>query len=226
MIETLTVELIGRPPKLGDLVYDELKRSIVSFRLQPKRLYSEKDLSELFGVSRAPVREAIIRLHAEGLVEIFPNKGMRVVELASSDIVECFQMRQALESWIVRHLAQNPRIGAEETLRANLARQREIMERNDLQGWVVQNFEFHMDVARLAANKRMSRALASISEQIQRVGLALIPHSRPMRDAFHEHEEIVNAVCGGDAQSAERAMLKHLGNSAALYQQLRDSQAG
>lgn len=216
-------EMIGRPPKLGDLVYSEIKRSIIGYRLATDRLYSEKDLAELFQVSRAPVREAMIRLSSEGLVEILPNKGMRVVELDRTDIAECFQMREALETWIVRHLVEVPSAETVRTLRANLRRQEEILERGDLQGWVIQNFEFHMDLARCAGNERMSRALGSISEQVQRVGLALIPRARPMRDAYNEHCEIVEAICNGDAAAAEREVLRHLGRNADLYQKLRSS---
>ncbi len=223
MSEQTPFDTIGRPPKLGDLVYGELKRSIIGYRLQTDRLYSEKDLAELFRVSRAPVREAMIRLSSEGLVEILPNKGMRVVELDQKDIAECFQMREALETWIVRRLVEVPSAETVRTLRANLRRQEEILERGDLQDWVIQNFEFHMDLARCTGNERLSRVLTSISEQVQRVGLALIPQARPMRDAYVEHCAIVEAICKGDALLAEREVLRHLGRNADLYQKLRSS---
>ncbi len=221
MSDRASLETVGRPPKLGDLVYGRLKSSIVGRQLEPARLYSEKDLAEIFQVSRAPVRDAIIRLHSEGLVEVLPNKGMRVVELERADILECFQMREALETWVVRRLVELQSSKTAEVLQERLRRQADILSRGDLQDWIKENFEFHVTLTRCAGNERVSRVLVSIGEQIQRVGLALIPRSRPMRDAYNEHKEIVKAVCKGDAVAAEAAVLRHLRRNADLYQKLR-----
>lgn len=215
---------INRPPRLADLVYDKLKESLLNFNLQADRLYSEKELAEFFGVSRAPVREAIIRLNNEHLVEILPNRGMRVVELDERDIAECFELRHALESWVVRHLAEGLSQENKHRLHKSLKRQAEVVQANDRQRWVVENTQFHMELARCVGNQRIVRILGSTSEQIQRIGLALIPRLRPMKDAFADHQAIVKAIIAGDSLTAEQSVHGHLSRTAELFRRLRQRQ--
>ncbi|MGE5509652.1 MAG: GntR family transcriptional regulator [Bacteroidota bacterium] len=208
---------LKRPPRLAELVYGEMKRAIINAEFERERFYSEQELAELFGVSRAPVRDATIRLSNEGLISVRSNRGMRVVELDPQAIAECYEMREVLECWIVRKLAKQATDDQRARIRHSLGEQRKIVARSDSEAWVAANAAFHVLLAELAGNSRITRSIASISDQMQRVGRTLIPKERPMREVFQQHAAVVDGILKGKPAEAERAMRHHLTETARAY---------
>ena len=97
---------MGRKP-----VYLSIREAIIKGKLKPGQPLAEESLSRLFGVSRTPIREALIKLESEGLVTIIKNFGTFVREMTASDICEVFQLRILLESFAALSVCQNDRYG-------------------------------------------------------------------------------------------------------------------
>lgn len=208
---------VKRPPRLADLVYDEMKKAIVKAEFEQERFYSEQELALRFGVSRAPVRDATIRLSNEGLIAVRSNRGMRVIELGADAIAECYEMRELLECWVVGKLAANATSEQVLAIRKHLDQQKRIVNRGDSEAWVAANAEFHLLMAEAAGNSRIARTIASIGDQMQRVGRTLIPKERPMRQIFDQHAAIVQGILNRKAPEAEKAMRKHLSETSRAY---------
>ena len=208
---------VKRPPRLADLVYDEMKKAILKAEFERERFYSEQELAELFGVSRAPVRDATIRLSNEGLIAVRSNRGMLVIELSAEAIAECYEMREVIECWIVRKLANRATADQLALIRKSLNEQRGIVSRGDLEAWVVANADFHILLAKAAGNSLMVRTITSISDQMQRVGRTLVAKTRPMPEVFDEHAAVAEAILQRKPAQAERAMKKHLSETCRAY---------
>jgi GntR family transcriptional regulator, rspAB operon transcriptional repressor len=208
---------VKRPPRLADLVYDEMKKAIINAEFERERFYSEQELATLFGVSRAPVRDATIRLSNEGLILVRSNRGMRVVELSAPAIAECYEMREVLECWVVRKLAKQATDHQRALITDNLDDQRRIVAASDSETWVAANAAFHLLLAEAAGNSRIARSIEGIGDHMQRVGRTLIPKERPMRVIFDQHAAIVDAIMQRKPGEAERAMRYHLAETSRAY---------
>ncbi|MGE3993164.1 GntR family transcriptional regulator [Pseudorhodoplanes sp.] len=194
-----------------------MKKAILSAQLDARRLYSEQEMAALFGVSRAPVRDATIRLSNEGLIHVLSNRGMQVVELGPQAIAECYEMREILEGWVVQRLAKCATDEQRNAIRASIERQRRIVVRSDFEAWVAENAAFHLLLATMAGNARIAQTIGSIGEHMQRVGRTLIPKRRPMKEIFDEHAVIVDYILKRSAAKADLAMKKHLADTARAF---------
>ena len=100
--EAALLEALDRPPSHSELVYARLKQLLRDGRVSGGSLLSESDLARQLGVSTTPVHEAVVRLESEGFLMGLPRRGIRVVHLTPRDIAEIFELREALESEVVR----------------------------------------------------------------------------------------------------------------------------
>lgn len=216
---TRRIDAIVRPPRLGDLAYAKLKEAIINLTLEPGALYSEKELSQLLNVSKAPVREALVRLKTEGWIDVHPNRGVRIRDIDEVEVREAFQLRAAIEGWVVFHLPQILTPPGQDAIRASLARQHELVACNDKVTWVAENINFHLSLARPLHNRYILNILGALSERIQRMGLALLIRQNRIADTLAEHEQIADAVLRRDGEMARTLMHQHLERTAQLLGQ-------
>ena len=100
-----TLAAIQQPPALAKIAYEALRDSILAGRLISSEVYSEKVLADELGISKTPVREALLELSAQGLVQFLPRRGVRVTHFSKKDAQEVFEVRRAIEANIVEKLA-------------------------------------------------------------------------------------------------------------------------
>lgn len=193
------------------MVQDELRREILDMELRPGAPLSEKDLTARFGMSRTPVREALIRLKEEGLVEIFPQAGTFVARIPVGAIPEAVFIRQALECATVELLAG--RASAEDIARldATIARQHEAFDSGDQESFHRADEAFHEALAQGAGYPGVWKLAQAAKSQIDRCRRMTLPVPGRMEMVIREHLAIVDEVRRHDAPAAIAAMRQHLG---------------
>lgn len=204
-------------------VYRELHEAIVSMQLKPGNALNEKVLTERFGVSRTPVREALIRLVEDGLVNIYPQSGTFVAPIPISLIPEAVVIRKALEGATVEKAAQCANGNDVGKLDDILARQRFLAERQDMNGFHEADEAFHEAIAGIASYSGIWNYLKPVKVQIDRARRMTLPALGRMDHVIGEHTVIRNAIAAHDVKAACEAMRIHLGAVIPDVEQLRDA---
>jgi DNA-binding GntR family transcriptional regulator len=198
----------GRLPT--DDGYLRLREAIVRGELTPNQRLVEADVSNEFGMPRAAVRTALMRLEHEGLVERKRHRGARVRLVSEAEAVEILEARAALEGLAARQAARNLTPAGARELRGILERQRAALEKQDLLGASDVNAELHAKIVELSGHATAQRLIRALNSQMVRYQFRtiLIP-GRPSQ-SIEEHTAIVDALTDGQPEVAERAMRRHL----------------
>ena len=196
-------------------IVDGLRCDILAHRLRPGARLVESSLTKRFSVSRGPVREALRRLAAEGLVEHEPHRGAVVRRLSSRDIGELFQIRIEMEALAARLAATSRNEAARATFVQEIAPIWSDAPRR-MERYLDENAAFHGAVLRLAANRHLQELAMRLRLPLimAQVGGALTVEV--MRASVDEHRAIARAIGESDAEAAAKAMRAHLGRAAAL----------
>src|SRR5262245_41462776 len=201
---------------LADRVFDEIVEAIVQGRIAPGETINEVNLSARLGVSRAPLREAIFRLEAKGLIQRVPHLGARVVDLKPRDLEELFLIREGLEGMAAR-LAAGAMAGddlqaLEQSLEAH-RRQRDVAS-GTAYYQAGGDQDFHFRIARGSNNGRLFRLLCEDMYSLMRI-YRFRSSATPgrARQAYIEHQDILSALRRRDADAAETAMRRHIRSS-------------
>jgi DNA-binding GntR family transcriptional regulator len=175
--------------------------------LLPGTPLQDRVLSERFGVSRTPIREALLRLADEGLVDIFPQSGTFVSRIPVASLPEAVLVRQALEGVTVEAAAaRRSTAGLDEAL----ALQRVVAARGDTQRFHEADEAFHEALAALSGHPGIWRLVKTIKIQIDRARRLTLPAPGRMDQVIGEHDRIRDAVASGDVAAAREAMTLHL----------------
>lgn len=173
----------------------------------PGQALRQEELAERYGASRMPVREALQQLHAEGLIDMQPNRGAVVVQLAESDVIEIFDLRIQIESYLLALAI--PRHDAKSLARVE-AIQHELELEDARAGWLDGDRRFHARLYETAARPRAIAIAAMLRAQVERYALqALTPDSRRAAWA-DEHRELIAAVRSKDVEAGVKALQVHL----------------
>ncbi len=197
--------------------YDELKRRILDNELPPGSQALEQQAAEWLGMSRTPVREALIRLAQEGMIEVRPRHGMRVLPIAIADLREIYDLLAGLEATAVDIIARRglqPAEAAElETLLTDMAT---ALARDDLAVWAEGDARFHRRLVEMSCNQRLIVMVETIREQSHRARMATL-RLRPKPAASNdEHAAVVAALRRRDAEAAVKLIRAHRLRSARL----------
>lgn len=190
--------------------YVQLKNEIRSNRMPPGFQAPEPEIALRLGMSRTPVREALIRLEAEGLVELIPRRGARVLPIRVEDMREIYQILTALEPEAAAHLAARG-ASAEELApleQANAEMER-ALEEGDLDSWAEADDRFHGSLLDLHGNRRLSAIVGSLNDQAHRARVfTLRLRDKPVRST-EEHAVILTHIREGRAEEARKAFADH-----------------
>jgi len=190
--------------------YAELKRRILDREYPAGHQATEPDVAADLGMSRTPVREALIRLAQEGLVEVVPRRGMRVVPLSPADMQEIYEVLTALESEAAG-LAARPRpdprrFDAMATAVDDMAA---ALADRDLLAWAAADERFHRALLELSGNRRLIALAVTMWDQVHRARLATV-RLRPLPYRSNtEHRALLAALRRGDAERARDVHRRH-----------------
>jgi DNA-binding GntR family transcriptional regulator len=197
---------------LQELAYRRLRADIIRGVAPPGSNLQEADLSRRLGMSRTPLREAIRRLSEEGLVEVLPYKGARVVHLDGRQLHELFDVREAVEGMAARLAATHAsRPHVDRTRRLLRARLRQL-SRPGAQ-YRVPALDFHQEIIEAAGNHLLSDVARRLYGRLWLARTVSGAFHERAADAAREHLEILDAIARRDADAAERLMRQHIRRS-------------
>jgi DNA-binding GntR family transcriptional regulator len=203
----------GTPPRqatMGSHVFDVLRQAIIQLRLKPGNALSESEIAKQLGVSRQPVREAIIKLAEAGLVEVRPQRGTYVRLISKREVETARFLREAIEIAIARKAAETGGPKAAAQLRDCIARQKMAEATGVHTEFLRLDEELHQTIARAADCESAWKVLEGLKAQMDRVRLLSIPMATPVKTLIAQHNAIAEAVIAGNADGAEDAMRVHL----------------
>ena len=200
----------ARAATASAIIHRDLRAAIVALRRKPGEPIAEKLIAQDYGVSRTPVREAILKLADEGLVEIFPQSGTFVARIPLGALPEAFAIRKALEEATVRYAAERATGSQIALLRANLELQRERAAAGDFEGFHLADETFHALVAEAAGYPGFWALTQQVKVQIDRFRRLTLPVMGRMPVVIAEHEAILDAIAAHDPAAAARALDSHL----------------
>jgi DNA-binding GntR family transcriptional regulator len=196
---------------LSDIIYGWLRERILVGRLMPGAEIRQELLARQFGTSRVPIREALSRLQAEGLITLRPRRGFAVASLSHDEIVEIFELRMALEE----HAMRNATKERTETDAQQVETLVELMETLDptapqyLHEWMSTNRLFHTRLIECAHRKRVSEIALNLRDAVEPYIRIEANFNGQVGYANHEHREIFDAFKRKDAEAAARLSRKH-----------------
>jgi len=207
--------LLVRPERsqLKDQVYQELKQAIVDLRLEPGQPLREATLSAQLGVSKTPVREALVRLQEEGLVTIEPYRGATVSGYAHDDLVEIYELREILEGACARHAATSMTAAhLTELQRIVKASQSALKARKAGREAVLAQLFDDFDECLLQAmdNGRIRGLLENLRCHVVRIGRLTVGIPGRLEQSVAQHAEIADAIRRHDPDASEAAMRSHV----------------
>jgi len=208
MADTASEKIV--PAQLERRVYERLRDGIVDGAHPPGSQLVEARIAEDLGVSKTPVREALIRLQRDGLVQIQPYRGARVLEPSADDIREVLELRALLECDIARDLATRQPDDVLDALERCVAESKAALDTSDGQALLDSLTEFSDLMADACDNNRMVKLLADLRSVLLLIGTTSL--RAPGREArsIAEHEAILAAIRSGDGDAAAAATAAHI----------------
>jgi DNA-binding GntR family transcriptional regulator len=206
--ETASISL--RRNTISTQIHGVLRRDIVVGRLAPRATLSEQEIAARFGISRTPVREAMIKLAEEGLVEIFPQYGSFVAPIKLPDVFDSQFAREALESAAVAKAIERLDARWDQELQAVIARQKSLVRPQDRDAFFGADEDMHMLIMRIAGHADAWRFVESAKAQMDRVRHIAILLPRKQASILAEHEAVIDRMLARDTVGAVEAMRSHL----------------
>ncbi|MEO9009514.1 MAG: GntR family transcriptional regulator [Nakamurella sp.] len=214
-IDGWVVPNFGSRANLRQQVAEVLRGAVITGEMQPGVLYSAPMLAEKFGVSATPVREAMLDLVKEGLIETVRNKGFRVTDLTDTELDELAEVRMLIEVPTVSSIAERYSPAWDATiaqLRTNAAEIVTYAEKRDLIAYVEADRRFHLGLLSLAGNHHLVEVVAGLRARSRLYGLEELAAQGALTRSAAEHAELLDLVQVNDAQRAGSLMRRHIGH--------------
>lgn len=194
----------------GDRVYRAVRKDILNGTLPPATRLVEVQLASQFEVSRTPVREALKRLAAEGLIVLDPVRGMVVREIDAREAEDVYVIREMLDGLGSRLAAQRISPAALTKLRVLTELMQQAAEHHSWAAVVQMNISFHEVLYRAAGNERLSAIGRSLEESVRRFSAMAFTTPERVGEVIQEHTEIIDALEAHDADRAEAVTRQHM----------------
>jgi DNA-binding GntR family transcriptional regulator len=205
----LDLPTVGERQSLREQVAHALRAALITGEMRPGVVYSAPALAQQFGVSATPVREAMLDLAKEGLVEAVRNKGFRVTELSGRDLDELTELRRLIEVPTVTRLAGASRAADFARLRPLAEEIVAAAERADLLAYVDADLRFHVELLTLSGNARLVAVVKDLRTRARLYGLSRLPE-HTLADSAREHLALLDALERGDADAVSSVMGEHI----------------
>lgn len=211
---------LDRSRQAAPQVFERLRARILSLDLAPGMLLSRADLQREFGLSQTPIRDALLRLQQERLVEIFPQHATVVAPIDLSLAYQAQFLRRSVEQEVVRVLAEQRDGEVIGWLRASLARQEALAEANDMEGFAAADRAFHRHMHEAARVPDLFDLVAGQSGHLERLRRLHLPLERKAELILGDHRAIVESISGGRPELAQRRLRDHVSRSIANVEDL------
>jgi DNA-binding GntR family transcriptional regulator len=195
-------------------VYRQIKQLILDNELPPGSFVLQEELGARLGVSRTPIREALVRLEHDGLIEVRPRRGMRVLPVSIDGMREIYEVLTVLEAQAARLAAQRGVDAATlDALESAVEGMDRALETDDLDAWAIADGRYHETLTAASGNTRLTAMVATVTEQAYRVRrLTLRLRPKPSR-SNDDHRALIAAIKAGDGQRAFEIHEHHRGET-------------
>lgn len=193
-----------------DQAYEAILAGILNGAIGPGEQLVLQDLADELGTSLQPIREAIRRLDATGIIEVAPHRGARVRPLSDEDFDDTYRARLAIESILVEYAAEHFSAEDASAASAALERQRDAAERGDAAGASDAHEEFHFTVYRAARSPWLFRSMLPTWRNAERYRISGLVDRGAVAQRLVEHQAILDACVRHDAAAAREALRDHL----------------
>ena len=204
---------LRRATSTPDLIAETLREEILRGEVAPGQALRQEELAERFGVSRLPVRDALLRLEAQGLVHVYPNRGAFVVSLSADEVTEIYEMRLLLEGDILERAV--PRMTADDWRRIDAAHAEATRTAGGPE-WIEGDWRFHRTLYEPAARPRQLAMIENLRSTVARysTGHDALPARTP--EWLADHDAILEACRARAAVAARQRLVRHLERALAL----------
>lgn len=206
----LDLPSVPRRQNLREQVTHALRAALVAGEMRPGAVYSAPMLAAQFGVSPTPVREAMLDLAKEGLVEAVRNKGFRVVALSERDLDEINRVRELIEIPTIAGLVGNVPAEAAARLRAVAQEIVEAAERGETLAYIDADRRFHLELLGLAGNAHLVEVVRELRDRARIYAVPELAGKGRLGPSAREHVELLDHIVAGRAAEAEELMRRHL----------------
>jgi len=204
--------IINSPSKSGK-IYNIIIEEIVTGKMFPGQRLTERELTEKYGVSKTPIREALHKLEENGIVTYELNKGFSVVKIYHYDVEEIYELREVLEGLAVKKVVEklDLAIAQDKNIIKNFRLSEECLKNNDIQKYSILDVQFHNLLADMSGNQRLKSMLDKLYYQAKLLlSTSLYLPGRGISISFNEHKDIVEAISNKDIVSAEKKARDHI----------------
>jgi DNA-binding GntR family transcriptional regulator len=201
---------IDRPGSLKDAAYRTIKDQIVNGRLEHDRIYSAQQYAEMLGVSRTPVREALLQLAGEGFLVFLDARGFKIRQFSEREIRDVFETRQMIEAFVVKQLIPVVTPDDIQQLTKNLRALAEHARQGNAHRFMEADKEFHLSLVRRTGNQMLVSIMETIRNHIAVFGLKALAHQGRFQEVIREHRTIIRALELKDRKRALHAVHHHL----------------
>ncbi len=205
---------VARAPAVRSLLkekaYTEIKERIQDATFAAGTFLSERQLATLLGMSKTPIKAALERLEQEGFVAVSPQQGIVVRELTLKEVVDQFELRKALESYVVNSIAGKLDASQLSGFDRNLRRQNTAANKGAVSKLVELDAEFHLLLCEAFGNDAIVDCLMQHRSKMHRVIFQVAQAPGRLPDSVEEHERIFAAIRNGEAAEAVRLLTQHL----------------
>lgn len=198
------------PGPIAARIVDTMKQAIITMKIRPGERLSEQELAAGFGVSRQPVREALIKLAEAGLVLILPQRGTLVVKISRAAVENARFIREAIECVVVREAARRQDGDVLALIERILADTETCIALGETDRFFRLDEAFHAHLAAAAGRPAAWHVIEEQKSQMDRVRYLDVSAGVPMQVLLEQHRAIYTAIAAGDGLAAERVMHQHL----------------
>ncbi|WP_416413857.1 GntR family transcriptional regulator [Pantoea sp. App145] len=192
------------------VAYQQMRQNIIDNQWPPGTQATEQELASLLGMSRTPVREALIRLEQEGLLSVIPRHGMRVLPITPADMEEIYIVISSLEATAAelvaaRHLEEAELAG----LMSSVQEMSDALSQNDLEKWAIADEHFHRQLLNLCGNEMLKNIVLNFWDRAHRARMITLRLRSKPTQSTSEHAELIAALREGNVVQAGKIQKEH-----------------
>ena len=195
---------------MREQAYNEIKKRILACEFAPGEFLNESQIGEVLQLGRSPIHQALHRLEVEGLLTIYPRKGVMVSQLSLNEVIDMIEVRLINEEMSVTLAAERAQKSEIEAMREILKGTPLAIEQRDLQSLMTIDLKFHNAISAASRNRVLAELLRGIHEKQARFWFLSLSSSAHMKNVYREHLAIVDLLASRDVAGVQHMMAEHI----------------
>jgi DNA-binding GntR family transcriptional regulator len=201
---------LEQPGTLQNLAYERIKTLLISGQLEFDEVYSANHFAEILGVSRTPIREALLQLTSEGFFISLRGRGFKIKEFTEKEIQDFFEARKMIEAYVIEQLVDEVSAEDLKPLDDSLAQMINGHKKTETYSFLEADKSFHMNLIRRYENSLLESIMGNIRDFISILGQKALASPGRVQEVIREHQHILEALHQKDKMKAVQAIQYHL----------------